>query len=300
MNKIIKICTLLALLFSLSSCNLDKTPVDMIPTDEAMNNIDDAKQVIFGVYSAFKSGSLYSGSLTLAPDLQADYVYAVNGYSNGFGEEYRWEIKQTGNVQGAIYRDLYTVVGRANFFLNNSDKVEATLQTEADREMFRKCKGDAYFARALAYSELLKMYCGNYESDEKAKTALGIVLEDTFDPVQKPGMRSSLYDSYQAVLADLALAEVALDIRDGSDAPYFTVGTVQALTARMYLYMGHWEKADEYATKVIENDNYALAGLNVVGTPSGAMTEYENMWSNDTGSEIIWKVQLLQMILVAR
>lgn len=294
MNKIIKSCTLLALLFSLSSCNLDRNPEDMIPTEDVMNDLNDAKQVVFGIYSAFKSSSLYSGHMTLVPDLQADYIYAVNGYLNTYGAEYRWEIRQTSSIIGDVYGDLYVIVGRANFFLNNADKVEATLITAADRDMFAKCKGDAHFARALAYSELIKLYCGNYVNDENAKTALGIVLEETFDPVQKPKMRSNLYDSYLAILEDLKVAEQSLDIRDYANSEYFTIGTVQALFARVYLNMGYWDKAEEYATKVIDNKLYTMADATRFAAGQTAVSDYDLMWIIDSHDEIIWKVSFSQ------
>ena len=292
MNKIIKICTLLSLVFSLSSCNLDKYPDSMVPTGEVMTNLDDAKQIVFGIYSAFKSGNLYSGGLTLGPDIQSDFVYSVIGSNNVYGSEYRWDIRQTDPTQDAIYHDLYTIIARANFFLNNADRVEATLTSDEDKTTFRKCKGDVHFARALAYSEVIKLYCDSYDNDEHAKSTLGIVLEDTFDPTQAPGMRSNLYESYQAVLADLKLAETALDIRDYADAHFFTIGTVQALLARVYLYMGYWEQAEEYATKVIDNEFYRLADATVL--VAEGMTDYDQMWIMDSHDEIIWKVKFSQ------
>ena len=47
-----------------------------------MQTFDDAEQTVTGIYSLLKSSALYSGYLTILPDLQTDLVYAVDGYTN--------------------------------------------------------------------------------------------------------------------------------------------------------------------------------------------------------------------------
>lgn len=58
--KFFKYILPVAAALSCTSC-LDKYPSDSIPMDEAVNTADDMNQLMIGVYSAFKSGSLYSG-----------------------------------------------------------------------------------------------------------------------------------------------------------------------------------------------------------------------------------------------
>ena len=65
---------ILALTFS--SC-LDKYPEDKIRMDEAINTVDDIDKLVIGIYDSFKSSALYSGNLTILPDLQTDFVYCV-------------------------------------------------------------------------------------------------------------------------------------------------------------------------------------------------------------------------------
>ncbi len=73
------------LTLSFSSC-LDKYPEDSIRMDEAINTVDDVDKLVYGIYDSFKSSALYSGKLTLSPDLQTDFVYCVKGYSNTYGD----------------------------------------------------------------------------------------------------------------------------------------------------------------------------------------------------------------------
>ena len=82
MIKKFKLYILLAVVaFSATSC-LDKMPEDSIPFDESIQTVDDINLAVIGIYDTFKSSSLYSGSLTLLPDLQTDFVYGVKGNTN--------------------------------------------------------------------------------------------------------------------------------------------------------------------------------------------------------------------------
>ena len=60
----------------LSSC-LEKTPSDYLPIGEGMNSVTAATQLVNGMYNTLKGKALYSGYLTLCPDIQADLVHAV-------------------------------------------------------------------------------------------------------------------------------------------------------------------------------------------------------------------------------
>lgn len=98
---------LAAVVLSTTSC-LDKMPEDSIPFDEAIQTVDDVNLAVIGIYDAFKSSSLYSGSLTLLPDLQTDLVYGVNGNTNIYGEIWRWKdiLATNTNIEG-VYAALY-------------------------------------------------------------------------------------------------------------------------------------------------------------------------------------------------
>ena len=95
MIKKIKIyITLAAVAFSSVSC-LDKYPEDAIPEGDAIRTVEEANQAVIGIYAYMKNPNLYSGLLTLLPDLQADLAYAVEGYTNTYGNIWRWDILPT-------------------------------------------------------------------------------------------------------------------------------------------------------------------------------------------------------------
>jgi tetratricopeptide (TPR) repeat protein len=284
-----------AMALSISSC-LDKYPEDGIPAGEAIQTVDDVNQAVYGIYSAFKNKALYSGYLTLLPDLQADLAYAVNGYTNTYGNVWRWNILATNSEITAVYAGLYDVIGRCNFLLDNVDRVRENTTDDDKLDELETCCGEAYFARALAYSELIKMFCKAYESDDDAANELGVVLVSHYD-TDEPMRRSSLKASYQFVLDDLDRAASNLKLKedyspsvDGAiyNSTYFNEYTVYALRARVALYMKDYEDAIKYSSKVIDSDYYILSSVNK--EISSGVSYYDYMWAYDNSTEVIWKV----------
>lgn len=275
-----------------TSC-LDKYPDNAIPADKAINTLKELDQAAIGMYAAFKSPALYSGYLTLLPDLQCDLAYAINGYSNLYGNIWRWDILATNSEITSVYAALYDVIARANFMLEYAPRVELTLKSDEEIEEFNGLCGEAYMARAIAYSELVKLYCKPYESREDAESELGVVLVTKYH-TDEPMTRSSLAQSYDRILADLDKAAELLDIDEETlngniwNATYFNEYTAYALRARVALYMKEYDEAIKYASKVIDSGYFRLSPANQ--EYAGGMSHFTNMWQYDDGMEIIWKV----------
>ena len=114
-NIKLAVAALMALLV-VTSC-LDKEPSSAIPEDEAMQSFAAAEQTLTGIYALLKSNALFSGYLTLLPDIQADLVYAVDGYTNTFGTFWQWDIRPTNAEIESVYAGLYSVISNCNFYL---------------------------------------------------------------------------------------------------------------------------------------------------------------------------------------
>lgn len=285
---------------SFASC-LDKYPEDAMRMEEAINTPEDVNQLVIGIYSAFKSPALYSGYLTLLPDIQTDLVYGVIGNTNIYGDIWRWKDIQSTNTEiEKVYGALYNVINQANFLLDNVERVRNNaLSTENPDEALDKLDqycGEAYFARALAYSELIKLFCKSYESDEEAANELGVVLTLHYKG-DEPMKRASLKDSYALVLSDLDKAADLLKLEEDYNpathgalfnTTYFNEYTVHALRARVALYMRKWDDAIKYASKVIDSNYYVLSSVNQY--VSNGVNYYKYMWTSDNSTEAIWKV----------
>lgn len=268
------------------SC-LDKVPQSAIPQQQAMQTFDDAEQTVTGIYSLLKSSALYSGYLTILPDLQTDLVYAVDGYSNTYGNFWLWTIRSTTSEIESVYASLYQIIANCNFYLDYVPRVVAATTDENKLNDLNTYTGEVYAIRALAYSELLKCYCKAYKP-ETAERELGVVLRTTTLDKQ-PLPRASLYDSYKQVIKDLERAEELLDEdNDAYSSAFVTRAMALALHARVALYMEDWQSAVKYSTELIESRNFALSSA--VSYYTNNMTYFDYMWNYDVATEIIWRI----------
>ena len=291
-HRYLLITAIFAALVTTTSC-LDKYPDNAIIADKAINTLEELDQAAIGVYDAFKSGALYSGYLTLLPDIQCDLAHAINGYTNTYGNIWRWDILSTNSEITSVYAALYEVIARANFLLEYAPRVEPTLATDEEFSTYEQICGEAYFARALAYSELIRLYCKSYESSAQAREELGVVIVTKYN-TDEPMQRSTLAQSYAQVIDDLDRAAELMDIDEQTlagniyNATYFNEYTVYALRARVALYMRDWESAIEYSSRVIDSGYYLLSSASTAITSD--MSHFAYMWAYDDATEIIWKV----------
>ena len=174
MLRRIKICVCLMVAVLATSC-LDKFPGSAIPVEKGMKTFNDAEQHLTGIYAQMKSSSLWSGYLTLLPDIQCDLVYAVDGYSNNMGEFWLWNFRATSQEVKAVYAALYSLISQCNFFLEKVDGVIAAETNDDNLEYLDFYKGEVYTIRALCYSELIKCYCEAYDP-ANAQNQQGVVL----------------------------------------------------------------------------------------------------------------------------
>ncbi len=291
MNRYIKTAiAFVASSFLAVSC-LDKYPSSAIPEDEAMQTYTDAQQHLTGIYASLLSGNLYSGTLTLLPDIQCDLVYAVEGFSNTYGDFWQWKIRPTDAEIEGVYASLYSVIGNCNFFLDKIDAVAAKITDDDRLEVIEDMVGQVYAVRALCYSELARLYCKAYDP-ATAKDELGVMIRSKYFE-DEPAVRASLYDTYGFILKDLEKAEEKLnaeDINNTANSDYFTLVAAWALHARVALYMQDWDAAIEYSSKIIDGKKslYRLASTNAVAADGAS--EFAFMWAYDQGPEVIWRV----------
>jgi len=161
------------------------------------------------------------------------------------------------------WTDCYTIIYRANYFLDNVDKADI------DEEKKKVYVGEAHFLRGLAYSLLAHTYGGvpiftTATTVDEAKTATRASLEETWDQV---------ISDYEIAVA--SLPEVAAEVGAA------TKGAALGLEMRAYLYQGKWEKVIESADAVTALGQYEM----ISSYPAIFKLENEN------NKEVIFDVQ---------
>lgn len=236
-----------------------------------------------------KQFAFYSGLLTLLPDIQCDLVLAVKGNSNTYGNFWLWNIRPTDLELEAVYAQLYTVIGGCNFYLDRIDEVMANETSDTNLETLEQYTGEVYAIRALCYSELIKCFCKAYDPATAAQEQ-GVVLRTKYFEAE-PVRRASLYDSYKFVVEDLIRAEERLDDEEDAQSNYYmSEAAVQAIRARVALYMQDWETAITYSSKLIDDkqDTFQLASYQETAPDGAPMFDY--MWAYDMSPEVIWRI----------
>lgn len=295
-RKIVTYFAVLPLLVGMTSC-LEKFPELSISEDDAMRTYNDAEQHFRGVYASLLSSSLFSGVLTLLPDIQSDMVYAVESSAGTYVNFWQWDILSNDTYVEAIYAALYSTIGNCNFYLDRINEVKAQETDDDKLENLDNYTGQIYAIRALCYSKLLECFCkpyqtGNVDGQSSTLDEPGVVLRTKYFE-KEPVRRASLKASYDFVVEDLTRAEQLLEDFEDNDAPnndYISLAAVQALRARVALYMQDWDTAITYSSKLIDDrkDIFQLASTS--RTAADGADEFSYMWAYDQGPEVIWRI----------
>lgn len=194
-------------------------------------------------------------------------ITLVNMQLAGF---YNWQAAPRITTEGGTqntdenFADSYKRIARINTILHNSGLLKDKGQPLAE---LTRINGEAHFLRAFYYFRLVNTFGKPYKA-ATAAVDFGVPLKT--DPAIKDqfASRSTVQQVYDQILADLLDAEKELEGANASSNIRANQAAVQCLLSRVYLFMENYEKAIEYANKVISRDNYQLSDMNnyTVGT----------------------------------
>ncbi|MGN6399912.1 MAG: RagB/SusD family nutrient uptake outer membrane protein [Flavisolibacter sp.] len=249
--------TLLTAALVMGGCKksfLEKTPNDSLTPEQALKDEGSLTSAVNGAYSDLRSVSLYGRDFTIIGDLMADNTYVEKKNSGRYLIQYNYTMAANDGVATEMWTTAYTGILRAN----------RVIDANVTGGNVAAIKAEAYAIRALLYFKLVNIYAKPYTDDPNA---LGVPLVLHYDPYNLPA-RNTVSEVYQQIISDLKAA-----FADGpayTNSSRFSKYAIEALLAKVYLYMGDKTNAKASAVDVINNGGFTLV------TPAN----YVNYWSN--------------------
>ncbi len=271
MKKLKYIIAGIGLLFA--SCDvLDQQPQDAVTPDLAFIDGKSARAALVGLYASLQPESYYGAYFQYTNDNFAD-ITTYLGFYVGFQEVDSKNIPSTNDNIQQVWLGIYAAINVANEIIDGVPGVpDENFSQEERAEIIAQAKA----IRALAYLDLLTHWGEHW--DAGSAFGLPLVTKSTGSNFANVEFveRSSVAATYDLIVADLQDALAVLE--DSGDNTRVTKAFVQGLLARTFLHRKDYAQATNYASQVIDNENF---GLN----PSS-----EDIFVSDLTSESIFEL----------
>lgn len=264
MKKIINVGLAVILTCSFYSCEndfLDTTATDSYNDETWWKTESQVISTINGCYAVLRNdqigGTTHLREDNLTPnswDMGGDEPVSV-GAHNASNDD-RFQNKWDANFMG---------IGRTNYLLENIDKVNMS------STLNQRIKGEAYFLRALFYSNLVKYFGG-----------VPLILDAPDFAEHRNLPRNSREEVLSQVLADLDDAIAVLPLSySGADRGRATKGAALALKARVLLFESRWSEVAQLTKELIDMKQFSL------------FPNYRDLFmqANEFNNEVIFDIQ---------
>ena len=237
-HKFILTVILGTLLVVSSSCEnvLEPEPIDLLTNDIVLNEPSDVGNVEIGLYSAFRN---IAPATVIAGDCTADMLIH-NGTFSQYRELGTKQISSANASVAALWGAIYNTVYIANFILERLPEVEGVPTAQRNQVM-----GTAHFLRGYAYFIALYSFGGVPEV-----TTTDIETNRNIPRATESEILVLIEDDYNEALSTVPSQAV--------NAGYVGKFAVSAALARFHLYQGNWTQAQQFATDVIDSEEYEL------------------------------------------
>jgi starch-binding outer membrane protein, SusD/RagB family len=277
--KILFLIILVGISFACSKDFLVETPRLSQSNELTLSKYEGLNAATAGAYSQLCATSWYGAGLVITADMKGGNAKRGSAQSGRYADEYLWN--NSPSATSGLWTQAYQTIAEVNNVLNVIDK--GFTQTGISQAQVNQLKGECLFLRALSYFDLARMYCQPYVAGRSNLGVPVVLVTENSYPARK-----TVGDVYDQVVADL-LASVpllpAVNPRK-DDAGFATLTTSNALLAKVYLYMGDWQKAADYATTVI-----TTSGLSLFAAADYTTWDKGGYWgSGGPGAEIIFQV----------
>lgn len=237
---------------------LEQTPKDSLTPEQALSSEDALVNAVNGAYASLRTQggvvALFGRDFPIIGDLMADNTYVETKNSGRYLIQYNYTMSSSDGTAAAMWAQGYTVIMQTNRIID----------ADVTGTNVASIKAEAYAIRALVYFKLVNIFAKPYTEDPNA---LGVPLVLTYDPYALPD-RNTVGEVYQQMVSDLKTG-----FQDGPDyvnSTRFSKYAIEALLAKVYLYMGDNTNALAAASDVINNSGFTLVSA----------AGYNSYWAN--------------------
>jgi tetratricopeptide (TPR) repeat protein len=238
-NRTARLLFLAGWIIALSSCTKTLDTQPELYVDDANSIVDkkSADAALIGAYNSLSQNNNQGVTFRYTVNLSDDNIKWV-GNTPANREFDVHDIFATNGRISELWAAIYKTINLSNNIIATIPLINDVTFSQADRNNSR---GEAYFLRAYSYFDLVRLW-GN----------VPLQLRPTQTVHDADGVgNSSAADVYKQVAQDLDSAETLLSSTvNRNRANKFTA---KALKARLYLYLKDWDKAENYATELINN-----------------------------------------------
>ncbi|WP_461532461.1 RagB/SusD family nutrient uptake outer membrane protein [Sinomicrobium sp.] len=265
----------LGILFCFTGCDLDVEPAEELAPGQILTTTEGMEGLAISLHSRLRAAARYGRDLVLLPDVLADNT---DRHPISSGRYVGQSVNRHASHMG-LWASAWNPINEANIIIDAIDNVE-----EMSEDVRNRLLGEAYFHRAFAYHDLVKIY-GYEPGREVDGWDLGVMIRETptydvSDADDRP--RSTNREVYDLIESDLVKA---IELLAQGDRGVYYANHTAALTlmARVQLYLENWENAIDYATQAISASNVGLASQSVYAA---------NMYEQEPNPESIYELRI--------
>lgn len=235
----VQICCIL--IFSCAACSLNIPYENQYSDPDAITTVTAARELLASAYDAIPKPE-FSLSV-LSDDFQPTFLINLNADLNNL---YKWHPKPMEDLSNSLWEKYYSAIAIANTVLERIHYVSPI--SDSDKQELQCIVSEAKTLKAYCYFNLLRLFAPTYpEGPEKD----GIILKERFELAFLK--RSSISECVNAI-RQLLTEAVTVDNRP-SQVYWFSRQSAYYLLAALELYAENYDKAEEYALKILSSTN---------------------------------------------
>ncbi|QNK61509.1 RagB/SusD family nutrient uptake outer membrane protein [Pedobacter sp. PAMC26386] len=236
----------IALIVSATACKKDLAllPYNGISNEQVVGTTEGLQTATIGTYSLIKDPN-YVRNYHIFTEYPSDNVSLSGTTTDPLFYAYNYQHQKNQVNVLAFWRKGYQAINSTNVVI---EKV-----AESTDPVKNQLLGENYFLRAFIHFDLVKVFGRPYTDDNGE--SLGVMIKTKPDIHELPA-RSKVKEVYALVISDL-LKAVKLMSSDKNNN-FASKEVAMALLSRVYLYMGDYKNAFDYADQVIKSGRYTL------------------------------------------